>query len=261
MKSQRKPVEIFSFSFLDVIACGVGVILFITILSISQAVSQGDPELLEQLEASKATEETLERMAGQVAENIAKQKEMKAANDALEKLRAEIAAFQSQATLATQYEQLRQQYEVAKAALEQMNTLAQAMPTRSPVARSTNKRPMAFLSFFGEDKVRVAHRVNRDFLSDDYLVEDEGQDRRLTEKGNGRSVKSILESNAPLAGVLGKLDQSQHYVECYVEPDGFEDFIKIRTMLQTAGWDVGFMFQDDASELVYGPGGSASKVQ
>lgn len=261
MKSQRKPVEIFSFSFLDVIACGVGVILFITILAISQTVKQGDPELLEQLEASQATAETLDRMADEVAANIEKQKAMQAATGALAELRTQVAALQSKATLATQYEQLRQQYEVAKAALEQMNNLAQVMPTRSPVARSTNKRPMAFLSFMGNGIVRTAHRIAGEFKSDDYTIKDVGEDIMLTAKGDGQSVSSIMTPRGTLGNVLARLSQSEHYVECYVEPDGFEDFIKLRTTLQGAGWDVGFMFQDDASKLVYGPGGSASKVQ
>ncbi len=261
MKSQRKPVEIFSFSFLDVIACGVGVILFITILAISQTVNQGDPELMEQLEASKATAETLERMAEQLAENQQKQQAMQVATEKLEKLRAEAASLQSETSLAMQYEQLRQQYEVAKVQLNQMNNLAQAMPMRSPVARSTNKRTMVFLSFTGGDRVRIAARSGDSFASDDYEIESSGEDTVLTAKGKGQSVTSLANSGGQLSTILQRLNQSEHYIESYVELDGFEDFVKLRTMLQSAGWDLGFMFTDDASMLVYGPGGSSSKVQ
>ncbi len=261
MKSQRKPVEIFSFSFLDVIACGVGVILFITILSISQTVNQGDPELMEQLEASQVTAETLDRMARQLQENLQKQKDMQTAQAALAKLRAEVAALESKSTLGSQYEQLRQQYEVSKAGLEQMNNLAQTMPKRSPVARSTNKRPMVFLSFIGDDKVRIAGRTDEDFFSQDYEVNIFGEDIELTSKGEGQSVEALISSGGTLRDILLTLNQAAHYVECYVEPDAFEDFIKLRAMLQSAGWDVGFMFKSDTDTLSYGPSGTSSKVQ
>lgn len=261
VRPQRKPVEIFSFSFLDVIACAVGVILFITILAISNTVKTGDPELIRQLEEAMSTEATLERMKGQLAENQQKQQEMQQAKDRLTKLEAQVQSVSAQDNLATQYQELREQYAIARRELEQTNALGSIMPNRSPVARSTNKKPVVYLAFSGNDQVRIATQLSGKFQSDYYAIRETGTETILEAKGAAASASQLTASDGELAEILAHLDKARHYIECYVEPDAFEDFVKMRAALQAAGWDVGYMFNKSTSTLLYSYTGRTSKVQ
>lgn len=261
MRPQRRPVEIFSFSFLDVIACAVGVILFITILAISNVVKHGDPELIRQLEESLSTESTLERMQAELEENQRKQKEMEQALARVTELEQQVQVARGKSAVVTVYQQLREQYEAARAEFEQTKALSSIMPDRSPVARSTNKRPVLYLSFSGNGNVRMATQFSGGFSSEHYDVRESDAETVLKAEGPPAKVDQLMQPGGPLQSVLARMDKARHYVECYLEPDGFEDFVRLRTWLQVAGWDVGFMFTSDTSTLMYSYSGKSSKVQ
>ncbi len=261
MRSDRKPVEIFSFSFLDVIACAVGVILFITILVISQAAAKRDPALIEQLSEAQADIRTLETMQGEYVENQEKQKEKQQKTQQLAQLQAQANTLQQQTQLAIEYSAIKQQYEAAKDELDQIQAAAKQLSGRAPVARTTQKDPTISIAFQGNGIVRIISRKTSSYISDDYNVRKSRGDTILTSRGSGQELSHTMQPDGQLRKLISQMAPSSEFIECYIENDAFEDFVAFRNMMQTTSIDVGFIFVPDTSELQYSASGRSARVQ
>lgn len=267
--SDRRPVEVFSLSFLDVIACGVGVILFVTILIMTQAIMGIDAVTREKVQEALQYESTLVRMEAEMKtweedaekwkdlqekrrELNAQQDKVKAARDAVTQAQRQNAeAAQLQAELMRLDQQARK-----------LQSVSAVLSRRKPALKATDKIDSLYLAFDGSGRIRVVKRLSpNEFSSPHYDIDNERAMTIMRATKPGVSVEETIQKGGLIAEIVRNLDPNRHYVESYVEPDAFEDFVRVREAMIPYGWDFGFVFMEDTSTLLYSTYGEKTKVQ
>lgn len=258
----RRPVEVFSLSFLDVIACAVGAILFITILSVFQSVAGMDTRLAEEFSQAESDSRVVERMTQQLKDAQEIESKLKVLRAEVEQTTTALAEAKTRAEQNQEAAKLQQEIDQLKVTATRAGAVARVIQRSNPQARDSARMNDMFLAFIGGGEVRTVTRGgSRGFQSEHYKVASGFSDVTLTANGKSINIDEGLQASGQLTRFISQFDSRQVYAECYVTPNSFEDFFKVREYLISQGFEVGILFLEDVDELYYGTGGTRSRVQ
>lgn len=275
------PVNIFNFSFLDVFACAVGVMIFVMMVLVLQSVFSVTPDARQQFDEANRLESRLEELEEQAAEFEEDAIQMrdtetklelaeKRIQEAKEVLAKVVPRVQNISESLDRVRQLQESVEKAKrsaaatgAQLRSGGFVEQTMTIRKPARRKTDKTNNLYLIFNG-DQIRMIRRINRPpgFSSPHYRVRDNDDEVECIAYG-GESIRSFLSGASEVREGLNALSPLRDYVECLVEPNqqAFDDFVQVREVIYQMDIDVGCRFTLDTDNVTFGSFGTNTQVQ
>jgi Skp family chaperone for outer membrane proteins len=263
-----------SLSFLDVIACAVGVILFITLLAITTSVRSFDPGLAKQIAELEKDSATVDRMLREAAQRREAAEKWQAYQEKIEPLQKHLAELK--AALSETQERIRLSQEISAeeemiqalrrqtAAFERVKT---QLASRRPVLRETPKTEMAWFLFDQPGYVRIIERslAYPYFRSSHYeisalsVLDDVVVCKPISA---GYTVSEVLTQATLSSEFVTRFNRAEHYIACHVRPPCFEDFVRVREAMYRSGIEVGFVINEDPSDIVlFGSLGSKAPVQ
>lgn len=270
-RQSRKPVDIFNFSFLDVIACAVGAVLFVTLMVITQTVHSLSPALQKELQDADSYESTLERMEKEmdgIDEDAGKweiiETQTTSLTRQLDSLKTELSRRKEVVASIQQQQELMAELTKLKGQVAASTMIERALSKRKPALRETPKIDMITFTFQGGGYMRIIERdplSSSGFSSAHYDIRQIDNDVVMKANGPGLSIDQALTRGGLSPNMQSMMNSSMHYVQCIITPQGFEDFVRVREALYVSGYEVGVLLDDSTEYIVFGPGGHKAPVQ
>ncbi|MCX7719570.1 MAG: hypothetical protein N2111_14370 [Candidatus Sumerlaeaceae bacterium] len=263
-----------SLSFLDIVACAVGVILFITLLAITTSQRSLDSGLARRIAELEKDSATVDRMLKEAAQLRAAAENWQAYQAKTEPLHRRIAELQN--AIDETRERIRLSQEISAqqdmlGALRQQTKAFQGvraqLSSRKPVMRETPKTEMAWFMFDQPGYVRIIERslTYPFFWSSHYTISIEIlPEIEIVCRPNsvGYTVSEVLSQPTLSAEFVARFHRDEHYIACHVRPNCFEDFVRIREAMYRSGIEVGFVINTEPTEIViFSTSGSKAPVQ
>lgn len=226
-RQREREVEIFNFSFLDILACTIGALLFLLILVIVNSSNttyvRKEPKVVEKPK-EKPPEE--------------KQVDEKQYNTMLQEIKKVKNDIKSEEELATETKE---------------NDKPKGISFRIPMRKKTTKKSKAVLectdgkvyimivdkSFYESNYNRSYERLSSDFgiLTITRLSTAYGEDENR-----------ILESDSEIAKLVEQVDPEREYVSLDARPSGFKVFRAVRDRLWLNGIDINWFPYEENNE-------------
>lgn len=266
MRARDSQIGFFHFSFLDILACTVGVLIFmIAIIVLHTLGMSAPPPLRKELSKLRAAVSALQK---QISQKEAELAERKRRVDAISKfawlLRSYDEKSAEKARIEAQLAELERRTRVLEQKIKQDRQLLMRLQAQTaekpkirqksiristPVERRSSKRPV----YFECDGGRVNPFFGR-YIRKYYSVTQVGQRALVARRRAGETLAEARDSASDWAAELARLDPSKQYVAFIVRPSGFEIFLKLRSVLRRRGIDVGWEpVEAGVSVVVEGP--------
>jgi hypothetical protein len=271
----RRESPTFSLSFLDVIACATGIVIFLTLLVLITTERSVPTELREAYDRARQEAPVLERTLREDQEFREKlkategvMKELAELTRQVETARQTVVQLQERAALEAQRRGLETALGRAQEpapSIQLAQSVQDILTRRSPYLRTTAKRENVWFFFHKPGWVRVIERSNGEFRTNHF--------RRTTSLFGGRTtfeatndgitVEELIATGGISPEKYAAFNPAEEYIGCYVLPDPqcHDDFIRVREILYGAGIEVGFSFELIHHRVLFGFDGSQSPVQ
>ena len=256
MRLRPQEPEIFSFSFVDILATTIGVLVFIMVLALLNVARRVSPDQLraaaeqhEQDAAKRSTEaeqwreKTREILPLVSRYESAHRREQIPAEEDLARLREEGRELREQnGRLAARHQRLRQETESAGYELSRLLRVLEGrrvwvrVPFRVPEERETRKKPVAFecdgqrVYFMGQGgKLASANYSRRGVPGFSFL--------ERTKKARGETHAEAGKVGSRFLQILSRMDPRMHFALFMVREDSFELFRSLRRQAWERGCD------------------------
>jgi hypothetical protein len=283
MRRKRQETDLFNFSFVDILATTVGVLIFIMVLVIlnsTDRVPSDAPkkdaedaaaeaaaltakidglkgktdELNNSTAAYQATANAADTLAGQLAGQQATNTSLTASNATLtgqrDALGAEVRGL---------LDDVMQLVDTNEAANNAAAANRRTIPFRIPEQRATTKTPVIFECENGQ----VFHLAFEGVLNDNaYNIQDLLGTQLITRKpgASGETFAQAKGKSSAFRQVFAKMDKNRNFVQFFVRPDGFDLFLKLRETLWNAGYEINWHAFDKGESILGGGGGGGNTV-
>jgi hypothetical protein len=278
---QRQPVNIFNFSFLDVFACSMGIIILVMMILVLQAILSVNPQSREQFDEAKRMEQKLETLEEEADKYEKMADRLRDVESKTVKLETEVTSVKEYLTTANvekeelsqkkeRIGELKKRMEATKRSaaaigvqLRSRGFVDQTLVIRKPARRKTEKINKLFIIFLGGE-FRIIRRIEGwpEFESPHYnIIESNGiVTCRAISSDN---IGTAFSPQSHMLSALRSLSPSEHYVECYVKSvqDAFNDFVRVRETIYKMGFDIGLDIKTNIDELTYSNFGKNTLVQ
>jgi len=244
--SSSSEIGFFSFSFLDILACTVGVLVFMIAIIILHTLGMSAPLPLRKelsglsLDLSKLNKELLKlrdeadekRRARETVERLERQKRDLSLRKELEEYVAEFSALLKK----LEADELQEQDE-----LERLRALVPGdftirkheLKLATPVQKASEKRALYFEC--EDDKVNPFFgRYVRKY----YVTKGVGTSSIVIRRRPGESLEQTREESSDWRAEIEGIDPTKDYVAFVVRPSGFDIFMQLRKLLGGKGIEV-----------------------
>jgi hypothetical protein len=234
-------VNIFNFSFLDILSCTLGALIFILVMEIISntfTATQSDRaqkirELEAQYQTTKSAGEELIKRKAQIRTELMKLENAIQASREIAKLTSELSMKKK---------------ELANLQQKIQRTNEKKIQIWAPREFETDKKPILPL-VFQDQRVAPLDEPFFEIITDRIGLP--GSARRLKQ---GEDVDIALSPRAKTASMIAKYDKKYNYIPMVVYPSGFSAFLKIRNWLIENEWDYSLILLSEDAPLEFGPG-------
>ena len=244
--SRSSEVGFFSFSFLDILACTVGVLVFMIAIIVVHTLGMSVPPPLRKelsglsLDLSKLNKE-LENKRGE-ADQKRRASETVERSEKLKQdlsLRKELEAFIAE--LAARRERLETEEPEEQDELKRLRALVpfdftikkREIKLVTPVQKASKKRALYFECV--EDKVNPFFgRYVRKY----YVTKAVGESSVVVRRRPGETLEQTSEKSSDWRAEIEGMDPKMEYVAFIVRPSGFDIFMQLRKLLSERGIEV-----------------------
>lgn len=280
MRTKRQDPDIFSFSFVDILATTIGVLVFIMVLALLDVARRVSPDQFRQAAMRServAVEKQQERQRWREKtreilplvkryEEAVRQNGLAPAGDDLKRLRRESTRLREQnARLEDQRRELQRQIQddadgmtrLAHQA-EEERTWVRA-PFRVPEERETQKRPVAFecggrkVYFMGIAGELDSAAYTRRGIAGFAFAE-------RTHKARGESSEEAGKTASRFSYVLSRMNPDEHYGLFFVREDSFRLFRDLRRRMWERGLDTNWQPLTKRQKILLGEGKGGATV-
>lgn len=281
-RTRREPVSLFNFSFVDILATTIGVIIFIMVMVILNATDRISAdhlkEQVDQLqEQVKERQKALQEWSRQTADDIASRKryqqitQSKAdeAAKGLRKLKERQKALEAEArTLDTRAETLRGEVsEMKKHASDAAADLRKRsrrkrveVNFRVPRLRSTRKKPVVFEC--DRDKIYLMvfnYKLNERNYSATALWNAALIKRKS--RALGETPSRAMMPRSRFRSTLRRASRNTYFINFIVRDNAFGSFRKLRDYVWKKGYDYNWRAHKATASLIAGTGGGGGGEQ
>lgn len=280
--ARSRDIAIFNFSFLDIMATTIGVMIFIMVMvfisvspeqaleALEQRIDEARPQAADAERKAQEAAQRAERQQGQAQKQRERVRQMERSSETFtarrrddnKKLRAKINALEQKlakaesdaAKAAERTEALKNQIKQSRQGARQEATNVEF---RVPLERETTKRS----TYFECDGAEVYLLSLKQSLSDNYTAKPlnvgGGSVALITRKGSakGESLRVAMRSRSSFRRTLARLDSGKDCVQFLVRPDSFSAFRGLRKRLWAKGIDVNW-FPLKQDQLIMSASGS-----
>ncbi len=284
MRRKRQETDLFNFSFVDILATTVGVLIFIMVLVILNSTNRVPADAPKQDAAEAAAEAAaltaaIDGLKGKTNALNNATAAFQATADAAATLAGQLAGLQAtnttltstNATLAGQrdalgaevrglLDEVMQLVDANEAAKDTAAANRHPIPFRIPEQRATDKSPVIFECEDG----RVFHLATDGLLNDrNYDIQDLLGAKLITRHANaqGETFAQAKAKDSQFRQVFARLDKTRHFVQFFVRADSFGLFLKLRETLWNAGYEINWHAFDRGESIISGGGSGTSTVQ
>lgn len=280
MRVRRQDPELFSFSFVDILATTIGVLVFIMVMALLDVARRVSPERFRsqaerhtQAAAEKQTDSERWRDRTREILPLVKQYEEAVqergsvpADDDLARLRRDAVRLREQnARLQDQRRELERQIH---GDADGMTSLAHRLagqrtwvrvPFRVPEERETEKRPVTFecgggkVYFMGiAGKLNAASYTRRGMPGFTFV--------ERTHKAHGETSEEAEGAASRFSHVLGRMNANEHYGLFLVREDSFELYRRLRQRMWKRGLDTNWKPLTKHEKILLGEGKGGATV-
>lgn len=246
--AKSTDVGFFHFSFLDILACTVGVLVFMIAIIILHTLGMSAPlplrselsklsldltELNKQLEQMRADEERLRKLR-EALEALASLREQSALKSRLEADIADLAAHIQELEIA----EVSQSDELSKLRAivpRDFKPPKHKIKLATPVQKDSKKRPV----FFECDNDGVNPFFGR-YIRKYYVTRGIGDGSVIVRRRPGETLEQTRQKSSDWMVEIGRIDPKSQYVAFIVRPSGFGVFLELRERLGEMGIDIGW---------------------
>ena len=281
-RRRREASSLFSFSFVDILATTIGVLIFIMVLVLlnsSKRVSASG--LQDQVDRTAQEARQRQEQAGKLTERAEaerKQKEAYETGTATEgaalldrrqqeekrnELRGAARALKSEAdalkrqvqALRTQAEQTAKKIEQIKKTPDRVETKRTKVEFRVPKLRGTTKKPYTFECDNG--RIYFLATYQGGINTRNYSKTSLGIAVLLKRKNDaiGETLSGALAQNSHFMGQVRGMSTGRHFANLIVRPSGFGVFRGIRKAMWRRGYDINWRAYSAGESLIVGTGG------
>ena len=281
-RRRSRNVAVFNFSFVDILATTVGVIIFIMTMVLLNATDRISADgIKEQVPQHQAQSTEQRRIAKRFARLAAKERQTALryaqptgtdANAAQQRLESERKGKQrlvnEQRRLGREQAALRAATATATKRVAQLTAQARQHPShkrqevmfRIPREHPTTKAPIVFECTGGRVyMLALAGRLH----TRNYTAEALGNKRRITRKPNaaGEPTVRAQRPNSQFFAAMKAAPSTTHYVLLLVRPDSFTTFRRLRAALRQRGYHYNWQAMDTREDIIVGGHGGRSTIQ
>jgi len=245
-------ISFFNFSFLDILACTIGVLVFIISVVILHTLGMSAPyelrtelselnkqvrELDESVDQHRSEAERLRRAQQALDQMKELEKELKRKSDALKELEAEIAELMSRlSTLESKDRELSENLPKLRALMpDDFDVQKRSIEIGTPFQKDSSKDAVYFECSNG----RVNPFYGR-YIRKYYIVRDVGESSVVIRRRPGESLEQTRPESSDWQVETKKIDRRKEYAAFIVRPTGFEIFLQLRDELSARGIEVGW---------------------
>ncbi len=244
--SSSSEIGFFSFSFLDILACTVGVLVFMIAIIILHTLGMSAPlPLRTQLSGLSFDLSKLDKELGKRKEEADEKRQARETIERLEKLTEDLSLRKELEDYVTEFsarlkrlekEELQEQDE-----LESLRALVpgdftirkRELKVGTPVQKASEKRALYFEC--EDDKVNPFFgRYVRKY----YVTKGVGGSSIVIRRRPGETLEQIGDKSSDWRAEIEGIDPTKEYVAFVVRPSGFDIFMQLRKMLSGKGIEV-----------------------
>jgi hypothetical protein len=281
MRRAKEQQELFNFSFVDILATTIGVLIFIMVMVILNSANRVTADDVKDKTQQTAQEnEGLKEKLGKIKNAI---KDERKTGGKLTKAMSEgIASFAviDRNVQEKQKEKLTGQKKDIEKRIKELEGVAAAkqgeldavradtarpkVPPREPIVfrvpeeRETDKEPIAF-ECDGDNVYIMVSQGN--FNKRNYTANNFGPLLMITRNENaiGESFKQASRADSEFRKTLDSCDKNKHYALFIVRQNGFSLFRKVREILWAQGWESTWEAMKDGAPIVVPTSGGGGK--
>jgi hypothetical protein len=278
VRRRRAEVNMFNFSFVDILATTIGVIIFILVLVLITATDRLSPEKLQKTldeihETTAENNSEADSMRQEIADEHQRREASQTPDEHLqlaekavldEKNRAKSLEL-AQAKLKAEAARLEREVEDVEKELEQFAKSAKKVDRsrgkvefRIPKLRATSKVPYTFECDGGRIYFLASYYAG--IAKENYNEQSLGFFSILTRKASakGDQEHDLMRSGSRFRKRLRKMKRKKHFGNFIVRPDGYDVFRAARKQLWSRGFKVNWKPLGEKEDIVSGGGGGQS---
>jgi len=267
----KEPVSLFNFSFVDILATTIGVIVFIMVLVLLNVATATVPEgTQKKLDDAQQKAKDLQQQADeweqkadrQRAENLEKQGDeaLKAARrDLLDKRQGQKDLRRKVGEALDGTNALEQEVAKVRGEAEQLANAKPKEPKRAevefriPLLKKTEKLPVLFEC----DGGKVYHMAFEGDLNEgNYSGMNLGQAVIVSrdDGATGDTIKAASGRNSEFMRTLKRMDKRKHFAQFFVRPDSYELYRDLRSYMWRKGYETNWRAYGKDEQFVFGVG-------
>lgn len=277
-RTAKREISIFNFSFLDILATTIGVIIFIMVLALLNASARLSSESLEE-ECERLTEKIAEarEAAGSWKEKATQEREalsayaqdsrgaardVKRQQEQRESLNRQLSGLQGKKA---------QEEQRAAALGDDIHELTQAIASRDdsdeqvavefrlPVERETTKKPVVYECDGGKVYAMIARET---LNSGNYTATGLGSMALVVRRSNaqGEPFERAQERSSQFANSFKGMTPSRNFVKFLVRPTGYTVFRKLRQGLWNKGYEINWTAYAADEQFIFNTGGGGTST-
>ena len=235
-----KEVNIFNFSFLDILACTVGALIFILVMVVMvNAYSASHSELRQRIQELENRFAASESQAAELAKRKSRTlSELKQAENALILGKEHLNLIQEMEQKKKEVERLRQQIEHLR---------EKTIQIWAPREYSTKKVPIPSLVF----KDQCVAPLDQPFFRTKTFPNGE---RGAVQEQKGEPLNIVFLPRSAFSSTIRMYNPKQNFVPLVVYPSGFRAFRTVRDYLLENDWDYSLNLLSEDEPIIFGSG-------
>lgn len=236
----QSEVNIFNLSFLDILACTMGAIIFILVMVVLvNAYTSSQSELARRIKNLENKFAAMQKEAAEIAQRKAKiQNELKELESALQLGR-------DNANLVNELSQKKKEVERLQQQIKRLTE--QKIQIWAPKEYKTDRYPTIPLVF---ENHRISP-MDKPFFKLVSKGKGEGVAERLKE---GETPDTTMLPRSATLSMIRLYNPQKNYIPLVVYPSGFSEFRELRDRLMSENWDYSLTLLSEGAPLEYGSG-------